>query len=314
MSELDISVNDSLQSDSNEISDPEVAVPDSSEFSQSDEEKAGDEVNEEIINPVKLSACGTKITSYFGIPLDYAKKTPHHRDRKLRPSNYDKKTNKPKKPPVGKKKCKSKTYNNPKKVRERIDTYNKNHSVVMSNKQVVHCTPEPFGDSFGMLFCLCCRETLPLHVGSINYHCGAKKHIDNKLTMQGSEEKKQIILQSIENFKALTSTSGMTNLSDREKLFRYDVVLSFLRSGDPFYSIDEHRALLEKHCLKITEATHLTNYIPIIVGDEMKRLVEEIEQAKVQVIFDGASFDGECFVLMFRFLKNCKICQRRCSS
>ena len=36
----------------------------------------------------------------------------------------------------------------------------------------------------------------------------------------------------------------------------------------------------------------------------------EIEQGKVQVIFDGASFDGECFVLMFRFIKNWKFLQR----
>ena len=114
----------------------------------------------------------------------------------------------------------------------------------MPNKTVVTCSPEPFIESFGMLFCSCCRESLPLHVGSINYHCGAQKHIDNKEAMQGSEQKKQAILSSIESFKAETSASGMTNMSDREKLFRYDVVLSFLRSGDPFYSMDEHSPLL----------------------------------------------------------------------
>ena len=93
MSTIDISDNDSLlSSDKNsnlEICDKicsDVSVP----------EVSGDEEKD-----VKLSGCGGKITSYFGLPLDYA----HHRDRKLRPSNYDKKTNQPKKNPLERRKA-----------------------------------------------------------------------------------------------------------------------------------------------------------------------------------------------------------------
>ena len=99
-------------------------------------------------------------------------------------------------------------------------------------------------------------------------------------------------------------------MSDKEKLFRYDVLFSFLKSGDPLESIDAHRPMLEKHVTKITESTHLTQLLPIVNGNEIAKIKEEMEHCNVHIIFAGASFDGECFCMMYRWIKNWQIMQR----
>ena len=66
------------------------------------------------------------------------------------------------------------------------------------------------------------------------------------------------------DFKAQTPVVGMTNISDRERLFRYDVLFSFLASGDSLESINAHRKLFEKYGFKLTDATHLSDLIPMV--------------------------------------------------
>jgi len=116
--------------------------------------------------------------------------------------------------------------------------------------------------------------------------------------------KRQAILTHIEQFKAKQPVVGLTNISDRERLFRYDVMFSFLASGDPLESINSHRRLFEKYGFKLTDATHLSDLIPLILAEELLKIKAEIgEKTKVHIIFDGASFDGECFCLMFRLVR-----------
>ena len=204
--------------------------------------------------------------------MDYAKTAPNVRDRKLRPSNYDKTTGKTIKPPKGKKTSKSRQYYNPVKVAFLIAIFSKPHKVLVrdtssqnkTKKKKIHCTPEPFVNSNGMLFCDCCRETLSIHRGGVSKHCGCEKHLKAKAAKVGSTGKAQKILKSIESFKEATRISGVTNMSDKEKRFRYDVLFFFLNSGDPLESIDAHRPMLEKHVTKITESTHLTWLLPIV--------------------------------------------------
>ena len=258
---------------------------------------------------VQMSGDGSKITSFFGFKMDYAPTSANVRDRKLRPSNYDKQTKVVKNPPSGKKRCKSKTYCDHAKVKELIDYFSKPHKVNVKDKvtkkvKVLQCTPEPFANSAGMLFCTCCRETLSIHKSTVQRHCGAEQHLLAKEAKKGSTEKQQKIITSIESFKEKHSVSGLTNLSEREKLFRYDVVFDFMRSGDPLESIDQHRALLEKWAMKLTESTHLTQFIPIIELDELERMLTELGNNLVFCIFDGV-----CFVLLYRWVEKWEIFQ-----
>jgi hypothetical protein len=87
---------------------------------------------------------------------------------------------------------------------------------------------------------------LSLHKSSILSHLISEKHITKKASKEGAQEQQQQILTSIELFKKESDAVGLTNISDREKLFRYDVVFSFLLSGNPLESMNSHRPLLEK--------------------------------------------------------------------
>ena len=80
---------------------------------------------------VVMEPGGNKISSFFGFKMDYAKTAPNVRDRKLRPSNYDKTTGKTIKPPKGKKTSKSRQYYNPVKVASLIAIFSKPHKVLV---------------------------------------------------------------------------------------------------------------------------------------------------------------------------------------
>ena len=86
------------------IMSEEIALSDSATETDS---QSGSE--QESDRTVEMSADGTKITSFFEFKMECAASTANVRDRKLRASNYDKKTKVVKKPPSGKKRCKSRT-------------------------------------------------------------------------------------------------------------------------------------------------------------------------------------------------------------
>ena len=177
-------------------------------------------------------------------------------------------------------------------------------------KVKVHYSPEPFVDSRGELFCECCREPLTTHKSTVWNHCACKKHKDNKQIFQQSGVKRQQILDSIVDYQKDTDVVGVKTLTDDERIFRHDVLFSFLSSLDPLESINHHRRLLEKHKTRITDATHLSDLIPLLNKNELELLSEEFHGLKVCVIFDGAAHKGEAFAVIFRAVKDWTIIQR----
>ena len=100
------------------------------------------------------------LETYRGFQMQYPKRTKRSRNRKLRPTNYEKGTNKPL-PPSGKKTSQQKVYNDPVRVTVLIKLFDKNRIEKKINKKAktvtkINCTPEPFINSAGMLFCNCC--------------------------------------------------------------------------------------------------------------------------------------------------------------
>jgi hypothetical protein len=68
--------------------------------------------------------------------------------------------------------------------------------------------------------------------------------------------------------------------------------------------------LLQKYAYKLTDATHLSDLIPLINNNEKDLLKAEIKNKPISVIFDGASTVGELFAVIFRFLDGWKVKQR----
>ena len=218
-------------------------------------------------------------------------------------------------PPVGKKTSKVPKRSDPSAIKKCVDFFSQHRvreevNPITKVKVNVHYSPEPFVDSRGELFCECCREPLTTHKSTVWNHCACKKHKDNKQIFQQSGVKRQQILDSIVDYQKDTDVVGVKTLTDDERIFRHDVLFSFLSSLDPLESINHHRRLLEKHKTRITDATHLSDLIPLINKNELELLSEEFHGLKVCVIFDGAAHKGEAFAVIFRAVKDWTIIQR----
>ena len=165
-----------------------TASENESELENSETETESDQENSTHATDL-TSMDGSENTSdtletYRGFQMQYPKRTKHSRNRKLRPTNYEKGTNKPL-PPSGKKTSQQKVYNDPVRVTVLIKLFDKNRIEKKINKKAksvtkINCTPEPFINSAGMLFCNCCREVLSIHRGTVSSHCTTDKHLENK--------------------------------------------------------------------------------------------------------------------------------------
>ena len=234
--------------------------------------------------------------------------------RKVRTLSDDPR-NKPAKhaPPIGKKKTsrnKSENPPNPVQVRKMFHLFTQERTTENSKGVIIPWPPEPFIISHGELFCQCCREPITEKKTTIYNHIGCKKHRDSKAEFQKAGLKRQQILDSIVEFQEATGVVGIKTLSEEERIFRYDVVFSFLSSLDPLLSINHHRKLLTKHKMRLSDATHMSDLIPLINRNENELLREEFKGCKVCVIFDGAAHKGEAFAVVLRTVKDWKIQQR----
>mmetsp|Transcript_3685 Transcript_3685/g.5158 ORF Transcript_3685/g.5158 Transcript_3685/m.5158 type:complete len:157 (+) Transcript_3685:40-510(+) len=117
----------------------------------------------------KTNAVQTSLKAF--VKDNQAPRQPKASERKIRSLPRPKS----KQPPVAKKKSKTKSYNEPAKVKKLIAEFTK-HRDHKSKGQTFEMTPEPFALSYGMLFCECCRETLCLHHNTIVRHCLSEKH------------------------------------------------------------------------------------------------------------------------------------------
>ena len=98
------------------------------------------------------------------------------------------------------KRTKTKKYNEPQKVKKIVNEFDKDREVI--RKDITYkLSPEPFVESFGMLYCNCCNETLGLHHSTNVRHCLSTKHLGNKKKYLDSKVQDQATLSSLESYK-----------------------------------------------------------------------------------------------------------------
>ena len=95
------------------------------------------------------------------------------------------------------------------------------------------------------------------------------------------------------------------------RAFCVQVVEDFLKAGVPLYKIDKLHDLFERGGNRLTDSSHLRQYIPLILKQETQRLKEEIATRDLGLIFDGSTRLGEAIVIIVRFVSdNWSILQR----
>ena len=82
------------------------------------------------------------------------------------------------------------------------------------------------------------------------------------------------------------------------RLYRFDLIQSFLTAGIPLSKIDCLRSFLEKYGHRLTSQSHLRELIPSVLQKEKETLKSELSEAKaVSTIFDGSTRLGEALAV-----------------
>ena len=161
----------------------------------------------------------------------------------------------------------------------------------------------------GKLFCTAGREELELvlkkstvknHINSGDKHRKAKERL---------AKKKKLESETLFKASRHTITAG-TNKSMEQRVYRVKVVEQFLRARIALAKVDSLRGVLEEGALKLTHSSHLADYVPVIQGEEKKRICSEIDGQDVSIIFDGTTRLGEALAVVLHFFSGWKIQQR----
>ena len=84
------------------------------------------------------------------------------------------------------------------------------------------------------------------------------------------------------------------------RLYRFDLIQSFLTAGIPLSKIDCLRSFLEKYGHRLTSQSHLRELIPSVLQKEKETLKSELSEAKA--VFDGRTRFGEALAIIVRFV------------
>lgn len=88
------------------------------------------------------------------------------------------------------------------------------------------------------------------------------------------------------------------------RLFRFEVVESFLSGGIALAKVDALRPLLEKYGHRLTNRAHLSELIPAVLENEKDKLKKELKDVKeASVIFDGTARLGEALAVIVRYVQ-----------
>ena len=160
------------------------------------------------------------------------------------------------------------------------------------------------------LFCVACREVISLKKSTVKNHISlGDKHKNAKEKLARKEARERNIVESLHAYDKRVGPAGV-NVSMEQRVYRVKVVEQFLKAGIPLVKVDSLRSLLEEGALRLTHSSHLSDYIPLIHGEEKKLIRSEIDGQRVSVIFDGTTRLGEALAIVIRFCSGWKIQQR----
>ena len=143
----------------------------------------------------------------------------------------------------------------------------------------------------------------------INFHINSQKHKSCKIKWQKRDAVQKDIAEALQGYDSVCHPKGET-LDESVRVYRVNVVTSFLKSGVPLSKVDSFRNLLEEHAFSLTGRQHLSEIIPFIHHEEIARIKKEISGKHLSVIFDGTTHVEEALAVIVRYTEDFQIKQR----
>ena len=130
---------------------------------------------------------------------------------------------------------------------------------------------EYFTSVDGKLRCDACKETISKKKSTVKKHISSLKHVKAKKTILESKKKDQSVLELLGRNDQAKHPKGETLPHDM-RLYRFDLIQSFLTAGIPLFKIDCLRLFLEKYGHWLTSQSHLRKLIPSVLQKEKETL------------------------------------------
>ena len=108
---------------------------------------------------------------------------------------------------------------------------------------------------------------------------------------------------ALKSFDKEENPKGET-LPEEQRLYRIQVVRTFLLAGVPLNKLLIFKDLLEEHAYRLTDRRRMSDLIPFILQQEKEEIEKEINNKSISITFDGTSRVGEVFVLVVRFVSS----------
>ena len=112
----------------------------------------------------------------------------------------------------------------------------------------------------------------------------------------------QSIIQCLNKMESRDHPSGSTLPQDM-RLFRFEVVQSFLSGDIALSKIDTVRPIFKKYGHRLTSLTHLAELIPTVLEKEKETIKNELKGIyEASVIFDGIARLEEALAILVQFV------------
>ena len=151
------------------------------------------------------------------------------------------------------------------------------------------------------LRCDACKENISKKKNTVLKLIASGKHVQAKKVIELSKNKEQTLLQFLSKNDKANNPKSETLPHDM-RVYRFDLVESFLAAGIPLTQVDSLRSFLEKYGYRLPSQTHLRQLIPSVHQKEKETLQKELSEHECSVIFDGSTRLGEALAIIVRFV------------
>ena len=129
--------------------------------------------------------------------------------------------------------------------------------------------------SSGKLYFQACSTVISKRKSIVNNHIVTQRHKEMKIARSQQLERQLLLMQSFETYRKrnvsiLSGTGLAAAVSDEVTVQRIQTVTTFLRAGVPragvpLAKVKLLRPLIENNNFRLTDSTHLTQYIPFVL-------------------------------------------------
>ena len=165
-------------------------------------------------------------------------------------------------PPIGQRRARGGGTSEPKTVsaRERVNQFPNECLTVATGKK---------------LFCNACREELSLRKNFVSNHVASTKHKRGKERLLLKEARERDIAESLHAYDKTNHPAGET-LPMEQRVYRLKVLKTFLRAAVPLTKLNAFRDLLEESMFRLTDRSHMSDLVPLVVTQEIADIKSEI--------------------------------------